>query len=86
MEKHRIILIESEEGFAVSCPALKGCHSQGKTHEEAIQNIKDAIRDWLEAEKDEYAIFHRHNPLNAFTMGAIAADSGLSPEEFKKLM
>jgi predicted RNase H-like HicB family nuclease len=58
MEKHKIILIESEEGFAVSCPALKGCHSQGKTHEEALANIKDAIRDWLDAEKDEHAVFH----------------------------
>ena len=58
MEKHKIILIESEEGFAVSCPALKGCHSQGKTHEEALANIKDAICDWLDAEKDEHSVFH----------------------------
>lgn len=28
----------------------------------------------------------RHNPVNAFTMGAIARDAGLSPEEFKKLL
>jgi len=28
----------------------------------------------------------RHNPINAFTMGAIARDAGLSPEEFKKLL
>jgi predicted RNA binding protein YcfA (HicA-like mRNA interferase family) len=28
----------------------------------------------------------RHNPVNAFTMGSIAADAGLTPEEFKKLM
>ncbi len=28
----------------------------------------------------------RHNPINAYTMGAIARDAGLSPEEFKKLL
>ena len=28
----------------------------------------------------------RHNPINAFTLGAIARDAGLSPEEFKKLL
>lgn len=28
----------------------------------------------------------RHHPINAFTMGALARDAGLSPEEFKKLL
>ena len=36
-------------GFNVSCPALPGCHSQGDTEEEAIENIKDAILGRLEA-------------------------------------
>ena len=36
-------------GFNVSCPALPGCHSQGDTEEEAIENIKDAILGCLEA-------------------------------------
>ncbi len=36
-------------GFNVSCPALPGCHSQGDTEEEAIENIKDAIVGCLEA-------------------------------------
>ncbi len=48
---YRIVIIESEEGFAVSCPALRGCHSQGATREEAIANIRTAIREWLEAEQ-----------------------------------
>jgi predicted RNase H-like HicB family nuclease len=39
------IIIESDaDGFFVSCPSLQGCYSQGKTREEAIKNIKDAIR------------------------------------------
>jgi predicted RNase H-like HicB family nuclease len=36
-------------GFNVSCPALLGCHSQGDTEGEAIENIKDAIMGCLEA-------------------------------------
>ncbi len=54
---YRIVIIESEEGFAVSCPALRGCHSQGATREEAIENIQIAIREWLEAEKTEAQTF-----------------------------
>ncbi|HTG45582.1 MAG TPA: type II toxin-antitoxin system HicB family antitoxin [Verrucomicrobiae bacterium] len=46
-------LVQSEEGWAVSCPGLPGCHSQGQTREEAIANIKIAIREWLEVEAEE---------------------------------
>ena len=53
----RVTLIESEEGFAVSCPALQGCHSQGRTREEALANIREAIREWLAAEEDERKAF-----------------------------
>jgi len=39
------IVIEADsDGYFVSCPALQGCYSQGDTYEEAIENIKDAIR------------------------------------------
>jgi predicted RNase H-like HicB family nuclease len=55
--KYRVVLIQSDEGFAVSCPALKGCHSQGATREEAMDNIRDAIREWLDAEDAEKSIF-----------------------------
>jgi len=36
-------------GYNISCPALLGCHSQGDTEEEAVENIKDAILGCLEA-------------------------------------
>jgi predicted RNase H-like HicB family nuclease len=45
--KYKIVLEESEEGFAVSAPGLPGCHSQGATEEEALENIKDAIREYV---------------------------------------
>ena len=51
--KYRVVLIESEEGYAVSCPALRGCHSQGTTLEEALANIKEAISDWLAVEEQQ---------------------------------
>ena len=55
--KCKVTLIKSEEGFAVSCSALRGCHSQGATKEEALDNIRDAIREWLDAEKDGLSAF-----------------------------
>ena len=38
----------SDEGFAVSVPGLPGCHSQGDTEAEALENIADAILEYLE--------------------------------------
>jgi predicted RNase H-like HicB family nuclease len=45
--RYRIALHQSDEGFSVSVPGLPGCWSQGATEEEAIENIKDAIREYL---------------------------------------
>jgi predicted RNase H-like HicB family nuclease len=43
------IVVEADsEGYYVSCPALQGCYSQGETCEEAVENIKDAIRLHIE--------------------------------------
>jgi len=44
MSIFKIVMLKDEEGFWVaSCPALPGCHSQGKTKAEALENIRDAI-------------------------------------------
>ena len=45
------VYIERGEGsgYVAHCPAIPGCHSQGDSLEEAIENIKDAIRGCLEA-------------------------------------
>ena len=43
------IVIEGDaDGFFVSCPALQGCYSQGETYEQAVENIKDAVRLHIE--------------------------------------
>ena len=46
--KYRVVLIKNEEGYAVGCPALHGCWTQGDTREEALANIRTAIREVLE--------------------------------------
>jgi predicted RNase H-like HicB family nuclease len=50
--RYRVILQESEEGFAVSVPGLPGCFSQGATEVEALENIKAAIVEYLAAVED----------------------------------
>ena len=55
--KYRVTLVEHEGGVSVSCPAPRGCHSQGKTREEALANIREAIREWLAAEAEEAELF-----------------------------
>jgi predicted RNase H-like HicB family nuclease len=51
--KVKVVLYPSEEGYAVSAPSLPGCWSQGATREEALVNIADAVREYLEAEVEQ---------------------------------
>ncbi len=46
--KYDVKILKSEEGYAVWCPALPGCWSQRATEAEAIENIRDAIAEYLE--------------------------------------
>ena len=45
-----VVLTDSGYGYSVSCPALLGCHTQGKTEAEALENVREAIAGWLQAE------------------------------------
>jgi len=50
--RYRIVVEQDEDGiYIVSCPVLEGCYSQGNTPEEAMENIKDAIKLHIEARK-----------------------------------
>jgi predicted RNase H-like HicB family nuclease len=50
----QIILYPGEDGYwVVECPSLPGCISQGKTREEAIQNIKEAIEGYIATLKED---------------------------------
>jgi len=51
--RYRVVLYRTEEGFSVSCPGLPGCWSQGSTEGEALENIRDAISEYLEAVADQ---------------------------------
>jgi len=47
------VIHRSKYGYDIHVPALPGCHSQGETLKEALENIKDAILTYLEMEKEE---------------------------------
>jgi predicted RNase H-like HicB family nuclease len=49
--KYPVALIPTDEGYSVSCSGLPGCWSQGATEEEALANIRDAMREFLEVAK-----------------------------------
>ncbi len=53
--KFKVIITYDKEyhGYVVDVPELIGCMSQGKTLDEALTNIKDAIKGWVKAEKEQ---------------------------------
>jgi predicted RNase H-like HicB family nuclease len=50
--KYKVELHRTDEGISVSVPALPGCWSEGDTEEEALENIRDAIGEYLAALDD----------------------------------
>ena len=47
----RVVLYPGEDGYVVAeCPELPGCASQGRTREDALANIREAIEGWLDVE------------------------------------
>lgn len=54
--KLAVTLERDEDGFyVVECLTLPGCLSQGRTEEEALANVKEAILGWMEAETEKIA-------------------------------
>ena len=53
---YRIRLLETDEGWSVSCLDLPGCHSQGESRDEALANIREAIQLWLSVEAVEAGV------------------------------
>jgi predicted RNase H-like HicB family nuclease len=50
----RIVIEPGEDGYIVAhVPALKSCWSQGKTREEALENIREAIGLYLAVKEDD---------------------------------
>ena len=51
--RYEVVLFKTEEGYAVTCPALPGCWSQGENRDDALENIADAITLYLECKLEE---------------------------------
>lgn len=51
--KYLAVIKKSKYGYDVHVPSLPGCHSQGDTEEEALENIRDAIVTYLQMEQEE---------------------------------
>ncbi|HZK76666.1 MAG TPA: type II toxin-antitoxin system HicB family antitoxin [Candidatus Kapabacteria bacterium] len=61
----KVILEQGEDGFIVAhCPSLKSCWSQGKTREEAVANIREAIELYLEADPFEIEVDENHEVVD----------------------
>ncbi len=50
--KYKIALRKTDEGYSVSVPGLPGCWSEGSTEQEALENIRVAIQEYLAARDD----------------------------------
>ena len=56
-----VVIEQDESGYYVAeVPALPGCLSQGKTHEEALTNIKEAVEGWLEVMESKQSFDRSH--------------------------
>ena len=54
---YKVVISEGEDGwYVVECPSIPGCVSQGKTVEEALENIKDAIQGCLEVLNEQIEV------------------------------
>lgn len=51
--RYPVVAHKSEYGYDIHCPLLAGCHSQGDTLQEALENIKDAILTYLSMISEE---------------------------------
>ena len=53
IDYHYTVIIEREESgdYHAFCPALRGCHSQGGSYEETVQNITEAVQLYVESLK-----------------------------------
>lgn len=79
---HYTVVFEREPdgGYHAFCPALKGCHSQGDTYDEAVENIKEAIALYLES------LRAHGKSIKPKTLAGIIDDLGLTIKEFEEMI
>lgn len=47
-----VVIERDEDGYYAHCPAIQGCHTQGRTYEEALANIREAVELCLDVMKE----------------------------------
>ena len=69
--KYKVLIMYDKEynGYVVDVPELNGCMSQGKTIDEALENIKDAIKGWLKVEENHSRILK--SEFESFFLGEV---------------
>ena len=70
MEKYTlpVVIEKDDDGYFAMCPALQSCYSQGDTYEEALENIKDAIRLHIEDILESGEVIEK---INSFSLVAL---------------
>lgn len=53
---YQVALKKTEEGYSVWCPSLPGCWSQGANEAEALENIRNAIQEYLAAASEAHQV------------------------------
>jgi len=69
--KFKVVIMYDKEyqGYVVDVPELNGCMSQGKTIDEALENVKDAIKGWLKVEEKHSRL--ERNYFESFFLGEV---------------
>ena len=83
--RYEVMLIRSEEGYAAHCPALPACWSQGCTRDEALDNIRTAIVEYLDY-LSEKAADRKRELIEDSTMGSLIVRAGLTVPQFRDLL
>ena len=68
MEIEVILEPQEEGGYTIYIPSLPGCVSQGETKKKAIENIKEALSLWLEADPNEIIVFKNNFETEKITV------------------
>lgn len=63
-----VVVEKDKEGYFAYCPLLQGCYTQGDTYEEAIENIKDAIKLHLEDRDKDKQILPKTESISVTTL------------------
>jgi len=82
-----IVLRQEEDGtYSVHCPALKGCHSQGTTREEALKNIREAFQLYFEVANEKARRGIEQQPKSIVIEDAGMTEKRLLPVSGKQMV